>query len=134
MDEKRLRALPLFEKLGRKERKFVAQRADEVDVAEGKRLATEGDFAYEFFIVEEGTAEVRHEGERLAELGPGDFFGEIALVRRGQRTADVVATSQMRLVVLTASDFRAMRRELPRVARQIEVALEKRAPAAEGAR
>jgi CRP-like cAMP-binding protein len=126
MDEKRLRSLPLFEQLGRKERKLVAQRADEVDVPEGKRLATQGEFAYEFFIVEDGTAEVIANGERLAELGPGDFFGEIALVRHDRRTADVVARSPMRLVVLTGADFRAMRRELPDVAQQIERACEQR--------
>ena len=126
MDEKRLKSLPLFENLGRKECKSMARRADEVEVSEGKRLATEGDFAYEFLIIQEGTAEVVHEGERVAELGPGDFFGEIALVRSGRRTADVVATSPMRLVVLTASDFRRMRRELPKVARKIESALEER--------
>jgi CRP-like cAMP-binding protein len=126
MDEKRLRSLPLFENLGRKERKLVAQRADEIDVPEGKRLATQGEFAYEFFVVEDGTAEVIADGERLAELGPGDFFGEIALVRHDRRTADVVARSPMRLVVLTAADFRAMRRELPDVADQVERAAEQR--------
>ena len=126
MDEKRLRSLPLFENLGRKERKLVAQRADEIDVPEGKRLATQGEFAYEFFVVEDGTAEVIADGERLAELGPGDFLGEIALVRHDRRTADVVARSPMRLVVLTAADFRAMRRELPDVADQVERAAEQR--------
>ena len=126
MDEKRVRSLPLFERLGRKQCKLVAQWADEVDVPAGKRLATEGDFGYEFFVIEQGTADVRHHGSLVAELGPGDFFGEIALTRSERRSADVVATSSMSLVVLTRAGFRAMQRELPNVAQEIERAVDER--------
>ena len=59
MDEARLRAIPLFAGLGKKERREVAKQGDEVEVERGRHLVREGEFAYEFFAIEEGTAEVR---------------------------------------------------------------------------
>jgi CRP-like cAMP-binding protein len=126
MDESRLKCAPLFAGLRKKERRFVAQRADEVEVPEGKQLAHEGDFAHEFFIIEQGTARVEHEGQLLAELGPGDFFGEIAIHATARRIASVVATSAMELIVLTSESLRAVERQHPRVADQIREAIAER--------
>ena len=126
MDEARLRAIPLFEGLGRKERREVARQADEVEVDLGRHLVREGEFAYEFFAIEEGTAEVRRGDQLLAELGPGDFFGEMGLIGQVTRNASVVATSPMRLLVLTGSAFRHIERELPAVSKQIRKAIEER--------
>ena len=126
MDEKRLKGVPLFESLGKRERKVLAQRADEVDVPEGKHLAREGTFAYEFFVIEAGTAEVIQDGRRIRELGAGDFFGEIGLLESERRTASVIATSPMRLIVLTGPNFRAMQREAPDVAEQVRRTIEER--------
>ena len=127
MNEQRLKKIPLFSSLSRKELKQLAQHTDEVQVAEGTRLATQGDFAYEFFVIEDGTAEITKDGERLGhDLGPGDFFGEIGLLESERRTATVTATSEMTLVVMTGWDFRALERELPGVSAQVRDAISER--------
>jgi CRP/FNR family transcriptional regulator, cyclic AMP receptor protein len=126
MDEARLQAIPLFEGLGKKERREVAGQADEVDVEPGRHLVREGEFAYEFFAIEEGAAEVRRGDQLLAELGPGDFFGEMGLIGQVTRNASVVATSPVRVMVLTGRAFRHIERELPAVSKQIRRAIEER--------
>jgi CRP/FNR family transcriptional regulator, cyclic AMP receptor protein len=126
MDEARLRAIPLFAGLSKKERRSVAQMADEVDVPAGRHLVREGEFAYEFFAIEEGTAEVRRGEQYLAELGPGDFFGEMGLIGNVTRNASVVATSPITAIVMTGSAFRQIDRELPPVAARIRGAIEER--------
>ena len=126
MDEDRLKATPLFEGLNRKERQALAPRADEVDLAEGRAIVREGEWAYEFFAIESGTAEVRRGEQLLAELGPGDFFGEMGLVEDTRRNATVIATSPVTVIVMTAQAFRQTARELPDVARKIQSAVEAR--------
>jgi CRP/FNR family transcriptional regulator, cyclic AMP receptor protein len=126
VDEARLRAIPLFDGLGKKERREVARQADEVDVEPGRHLVREGEFAYEFFALEEGTAEVRRGDQLLAELGPGDFFGEMGLIGQVTRNASVVATSPVTVLVLTGSAFRNIERELPAVSTKIRKAIEER--------
>jgi CRP/FNR family cyclic AMP-dependent transcriptional regulator len=126
MDEARLREIPLFAGLGKKERREVAKLADEVEVEPGRHLVREGEFAYEFFAIEEGTAEVRRRDQLLAELGPGDFFGEMGLIGQVTRNASVVATAPTRVLVLTGSSFRHIERELPGVSKQIRKAIEER--------
>jgi CRP-like cAMP-binding protein len=126
MDEARLSALPLFQGLNRKERRALAPRADEVELEEGRVIVREGEWPYEFFAIEEGTAEVRRGDQLLAELGPGDFFGEMALVGDTRRNATVVATSSLKVVVMTAQAFRQTARELPEVAEKLQAAIEER--------
>jgi CRP-like cAMP-binding protein len=126
VDPKNLKTVPLFASLGDNELKQLAQQAEDVDIREGKQLITEGRFAYEFFAIQEGTADVVIDGNVVRTLGPGDFFGELALVVTERRTASVVATSPMRLVVLTAGQFHALERAAPGVAAQIRTAIEER--------
>jgi voltage-gated potassium channel len=126
MDATRLGKLPLFEELDHHDLKIVARWADEIDVEAGTNLVEEGRFPHEFFVIEEGSAEVTLQGNRLAELGPGDFFGEIALVERLRRTATVTTTSPSRLVVMHARDFVAMEDEMPEIAAQIRGVMEDR--------
>ena len=126
MDAKDLKAVPLFASLSDADLKQVAQQAEDVDIREGKQLITEGRFAYEFFAIEDGTADVTINGKVVRQLGPGDFFGELALLVTDRRTASVVATSPMRLVVLTAGQFHALERQAPGVAAQIRSAIEER--------
>jgi CRP/FNR family transcriptional regulator, cyclic AMP receptor protein len=123
-----LKSIPLFAELSEREREQVARWADELDVPAGKHLVDEGRFAHEFFVIEEGTAEVRHGDEKLTDLGPGDFFGEIALVEHQRRTASVIATSPMRTIVMFGRDFRQMEAEMPSVAARIRQAIEERRP------
>lgn len=126
MDPGRLKSIPLFADLSDAERERIGRWADEVEVPEGKHLVDEGKYAYEFFVIEEGTAAVRHGDDVVAVLGPGDFFGEIALIESIRRTASVVATSPMRAVVMFGRDFRSMENEMPAVADRIKRAVEDR--------
>jgi CRP-like cAMP-binding protein len=119
-------SIPLFGGLGKHEVEAISSCADVVDVREGERLVEEGDFGYEFFAIEDGSAEVRHGEELIAELGPGDFFGEQALSGDAQRNASVVAASPMVAVVMTRQAFRQMRHEHPTVCDRIEAAVRDR--------
>jgi CRP-like cAMP-binding protein len=127
METKQLRRMPLFERLDKRESRRVAECADEVDVREGTRLATRGDLAYEFFVIEDGTARVEVDGADAGTLGPGDFFGEIGLLEdEHRRVATVTAETPMRLMVLTGADFRVLNRELPDVADKVAAAMKER--------
>lgn len=126
MDAARMREIPLFATLSDRERMRVAQLADEVDVKAGDHLVDEGRFAHEFFVIEDGQADVVHDGKTVAELGPGDFFGEIALIKTERRTASVVAKTPMKLVVMFGPNFRSVASDLPAVAEKINGAIEER--------
>jgi len=126
MDEAKLRSIPLFSGLGKKELRAVASHADEVDVPEGKHLVCEGERPAEFFAIEEGEVEVRRGDEVLARLGPGDFFGETALIDRGVRNATVTAVAPSTLMVMTPPEFRAMAGAMPSVASRLQEAVEER--------
>ena len=126
MLEARLKDVPFFDSLTHKELAFVAQQTDELDVRAGKVLAKEGDLGREFFVVESGTAEVTKDGEHIADMGPGDFFGEIALIAEERRTATVTATSDMLVIVMSRAGFRAIDRMLPEVHARVAKAIEDR--------
>ncbi len=128
MDVKRLQQVPLFAGLSRRERERVARWADEIDEPAGHHLVDQGNFAHEFFVLLEGTVEVTRDGAHLTDLGPGEFFGEIALVERERRTASVRATTPVRAIVMHARDFGAMRSEMPAVAARIQSAIRERLP------
>lgn len=106
MDPERLKAIPVFASLDDETLRGVATFATETSVPAGKHLVKEGDYAYEFMAIEEGQAEVLRGGERVATLGQGDFFGEIAVLERTLRTASVVALTPMRLVTLSHWDLK----------------------------
>lgn len=126
MDAKSLERVPLFAGLSHKERERVARWADAIELPAGKHLLDEGRLPHEFFVILEGEVEVTHEGARLATLGPGDFFGEIALIEHGRRTASVETASPTTLAVMSPTSFDAMRRELPQVAERIDDAIRER--------
>ena len=126
MESSRLKSIPLFASLSEKELQQVAHLADEVSVPEGQHLVDEGKFAHEFFVIEEGTAEVVHNKKTIATLGPGDFFGEIALIKTDRRMASVVAKTPMELIVVFGPNFRSLNAELPAVSDKIEKAIEER--------
>ena len=128
MDEQRLEGLPLFESLGKGELRRLASMTDEVDIREGEELLHQGDFAHEFMLVMDGSAEVVRDSEHVADLGPGDFLGEIAALDRGQRNATVVARSAMRVVVMTDRDLRYIARDMPTVDRQLRDAAREHCP------
>jgi CRP-like cAMP-binding protein len=132
MDESRLRSIALFEPLPRDARQLVAQHADELDTGEGTQLVRQGEFAYEFFVIEKGSAEVLRDGERIAELGPGDFLGEMGIVGNAVRNATVATTSPSTVIVMTAQAFKSVSRSNPDLASQIQTAVEERCRALAG--
>jgi CRP-like cAMP-binding protein len=129
VDDARLKDLDLFSELSRRERRELAKYADELDIPEGRELVSQGDWAYEFFVIESGRAEVIRDGKHIADLGPGDFLGEMGLVAHATRNATVTARSPMSVVVMTAPAFRGMERSIPSVAGRIREAVEERSQA-----
>jgi CRP/FNR family transcriptional regulator, cyclic AMP receptor protein len=128
LDATRLKSIPLFEELGDEELAKIAPFAREVSVEAGKVLVREGDFSYEFMAIEEGEAEVTRSGEHVADLGPGDFFGEMGLLERTLRNATVTAKTPMRLVTLTGWDLRRVERTAPQAIERVRAVLEERRP------
>lgn len=126
MQQGMLKKVPFFGMMSKKELAQVAQQAEDIDIPAGKTLAREGEIGHEFFVIDSGTAEVTRGGEHLADLGPGDFFGEMALLREDRRTATVTASSPMTVIVLTRASFRAIDRSMPRVHEAISKAIEER--------
>ena len=127
MDEAHLKSVPLFQGLSKRDRRRMCQLADVVDVPEGKDLVREDEFAYEFFVIEEGSVEVsRREGGHIADLGPGDFFGEMGMLEDLRRNASVVSRTPLTAIVMTSQDFRAMSREMPAVAERIRATVAER--------
>jgi CRP-like cAMP-binding protein len=124
--EERLAAIPLFSGLSRKERRSVAALADELEFEAGKHLVREGEFGYEVFAIEEGRVEVTHDGQCLADLGAGDFFGELAVMSLLPRNASVVTMSPVKAIVMTRQAFRQVAQTMPAVAEALRVAIEQR--------
>jgi CRP/FNR family cyclic AMP-dependent transcriptional regulator len=122
----RLKEVPFFGMLSSKELEVVSRQADEVDAADGKVLVREGEIGHEFFVVESGTAEVTIEGRKIRDIGPGEFFGEMALLDEDRRTATVTATSPMTLIVMTRASFRAIDETMPRVHEVVHKAIAER--------
>jgi CRP-like cAMP-binding protein len=132
MDPSRLKSIRLFENFSDEQLRLIAPFADETSVAEGEQLVKEGDYSYELIGIEEGTAQVVRGGERVGELGPGDFFGEIGVMERTLRTATVTATSPMRLITLTRWELRRMEKDLPEAMDQLRKAADERRPESTG--
>jgi CRP-like cAMP-binding protein len=108
MDENRLKSIPLFAGLSESESRRLAAFATETSIAAGRVLMKEGDFSTELIAIEEGTADVIKGGQKIASLKAGDLIGEMGLLNREPRSADVVATSPMRVVKLTHWEIRRM--------------------------
>jgi CRP/FNR family cyclic AMP-dependent transcriptional regulator len=119
VDPARLNKIPVFADLSEEERDHVAALAAEVSVPESKELVREGDYSYDVLAIEEGTARVDRHGEHIADLGPGDVFGEMGVLQREQRNATVVATSPMLLVTLTSWDIRRLQKTAPNAVDQL---------------
>jgi CRP/FNR family transcriptional regulator, cyclic AMP receptor protein len=112
MDPDHLKSIPLFSSLSDKALDTVSVFASETGVSAGKRLVHEGDYSYELIVIESGTADVIKGGEVIGTLGPGDVFGEMGMLSGGKRTADVVATSPMRLITLSKWDLKRISTEV----------------------
>jgi CRP-like cAMP-binding protein len=112
MDTDRLKTIPLFSSLSEKALDTLSLFSSETSVSTGKRLVHEGDYSYDLIVIETGTADVIKGGEVIGSLGPGDVFGEMGMLSGGKRTADVVATSPMRLITLSKWDLKRISSEI----------------------
>lgn len=110
-----LHRIPLFERLGKSELRRVGQLADAVDIPADRVLMRQGELGSEMFVVASGRIRIERDGEQLAELGPGDWFGEMALVAEGNRSATATAVEPSRLFVLAHREFHALMDENPGV-------------------
>ena len=111
MDPNRLKAIPIFSDISDEEANRLAAFATETSVAEGQILMKQGDYSTELIGIEEGTADVIRDGEKIASLKEGDLIGEMGLLEREPRNADVIATSPMRVMKLTHWEIRRMSEE-----------------------
>jgi CRP/FNR family cyclic AMP-dependent transcriptional regulator len=128
LDASRLKSIPLFQDVPDDELAQIAGFAQEVNVEAGRELVREGDFSYEFMLIEEGEAEVTRHGDHVNDLGPGDFFGEMGLLEKTLRNATVTAKSPMKLVTLTGWDLKRMERHIPDAIERVRETLEARRP------
>jgi CRP/FNR family transcriptional regulator, cyclic AMP receptor protein len=126
MNAARVRQIPVFRHLSQSELERIAGWLQSFSIPEGELLVREGASAHEFFLIEDGEAAVLEDGERVAVLGPGDFFGEIGLLETGRRTASVIAATPMDVIVMYRPEFERMKVELPTVADQIQAAIRTR--------
>ena len=119
MDPNRLTAIPLFSHLSPEESNRLAAFATETSIAEGQILMKQGDYSTELIAIEEGTADVIKDGQKIASLKEGDLIGEMGLLTREPRNADVIATSPMRVIKLTHWEIRRMSEETVNRIKQI---------------
>lgn len=128
-----LRRVPLFNGLDDKHLKRLGESFTDRPFTAGQELVTEGSGGVGFFVIESGQARVSVEGEHRAELGPGDYFGEIALIDGGPRTATVIAASDLVCYGLTFWEFRPLVEGNGAIGWKLVQALAKRLRAAEAA-
>jgi CRP-like cAMP-binding protein len=121
-----LASVPLFAACSRKDLQLVAKRAEDVKVEAGKQLVTEGDAGTEFFVIIDGKATVTRHGQKVAELGPGQFFGDLALLDRAPRNATITADTPMELVVLGQREFAGLIDDVPEFAHKLLAGLARR--------
>lgn len=126
-----LAQVPLFSALSRRELALVARRAEDVTVPPGKVLVSEGETGQQFFVIMNGQAKLTRRGRKIAMLGPGDAFGELALLDKHPRNATAVAETPMELVVLGQREFAGLIDDVPGFARKLLSAMAGRLRAAD---
>jgi CRP-like cAMP-binding protein len=114
-----LTQVPLFSACSKDELRKLSRRTTDIPVAEDHVLVNEGDRGLECFVIVSGRAKVSRQGRKVGELGPGDFFGELALLMDADRNATVTALTPMEAVVISRREFEAALAEAPRMTRKI---------------
>lgn len=115
----KLADVPLFSACSRKDLQKIAKASDEVDVKTGRVLVDQGKTGHEFFLILDGKATVRANNRKVAGLGPGDYFGELALLSREPRDASVTADTDMKLLILGQREFTGLLDSIPGLASKI---------------
>ena len=119
-DPERLLRVPIFAGLSNRERTRLSSWLDVEELEQGTYLAHAGASEYQFLILDEGRAHVEHDGRTVATLERGDVFGEMAFFGDGRRSADVVADTYVRVLVMYGSRFRQMQAAMPDIAARLE--------------
>jgi CRP/FNR family cyclic AMP-dependent transcriptional regulator len=114
-----LSKVEIFEAFSRKELTQLGRLAEQIEIAEGKDLTKEGTTGREFFVITKGQAGVYKKGRKVATLGPGKFFGELALIDGGPRNATVKADANMEVIVLGQREFLGLLHDVPTLAMKV---------------
>ena len=126
METDRLKNIALFAEIPDDKLERYAEMADETSIEEGEELARAGTWPYQLFAIEEGSVEIRRDGDTVATLQAGDVVGETGVVKRGLRNADVVATSPVKAIFFTQDQVKRMRKDLPDLDDRLHALLEER--------
>jgi CRP-like cAMP-binding protein len=121
-----LSKVQMFSSLNKRELGLIARSADVVTVKPGTEIVTQGTPGHEFYLVVSGQAVVRRNGRKIATLGPGQYFGELALLDRGPRSATVTAESEVELAIISQREFLAVLNQVPAVAYKLLVSMASR--------
>ncbi len=121
-----LRSVPIFADLTNQELLRLTDASETLDLGADKVLTFQDEYAFKFFVILKGRASVWREGQRIRELGPGDFFGEIGLLTSGKRSATVATETEMELMVLMEWDLHMIEKEWPSVGQRIRNTLQER--------
>ena len=121
-----LAKVPLFSACSKKELQTIARASDDVEVPAGKVLVQEGKPGHEFFLILDGNASVKRGKREIAKLGPGQYFGELALLDRGPRSASVIAKDDMEVLVLGQREFAGVIDEVPTLAHKLLTSMARR--------
>lgn len=126
MDPSQLKRFSLFEDVEDDKLAKIAPFTMLVEFAEGKVIIQEGGFANDFYAIDEGTVKIEKGGDEVAELGPGDIFGEQGLLDKQERSASVIATSTVRALKIEHWELHRMRKAMPEVVDQLVKTVEER--------
>jgi CRP-like cAMP-binding protein len=126
LDASQLKRIPLFADADEDELRQVAVFAESKEVPEGEVVLQEGGFSRELLAIEDGTAEVTRDGEHVADLGPGDIFGEAGMLDDEMRSATVTATSRLKLISMGHFEVKRLKKDAPDVYSRIEDLVEER--------
>ncbi len=121
-----LSVVPLFAACSKKELGLISRRAEQISIDPGRVITKEGAPGHEFFVILEGTATVSRGGRKIATLGAGDYFGELALLDRAPRNATVTATTELEVVVLGQREFSGLLDEVPGLAHKLLIGMARR--------
>jgi CRP/FNR family transcriptional regulator, cyclic AMP receptor protein len=126
LDVSLLKTIPLFAEVPEDKLRKIAPFAETDEFAEGQVVVKEGGYSNHFFAIEDGTAKVERDGQHVADLGPGDVFGEQGLLEKQERSATVTASSRLRVIKIEHWELSRMRKSMPEVVEELQRKVEER--------
>jgi CRP-like cAMP-binding protein len=126
VDVSQLKSVPLFAEVPDESLAKIAPFTKVDEFADGKAVIREGGYSNDFYVITEGTAKVERDGEHLADLGPGDVFGEQGLLEKQARSATVTATDTLRVIKIEHWELSRMKKSMPEVVDQLQHQVEER--------